>query len=239
MSFTHATANLPLLNQLCLLVPSPHSWLLIANGLWFDGIWDTWHFSCTPSTCAGGSLSSALQCVPLDSLCERLCNLARAEKLTCDSITDPQQVRFTIVWACQSALNCHHHFTAEPEPGPAEQDGHIICLEQTCEEAGATVRGQQYTVAKLFTQVGCWREHHIDWETVTFRVSVHVSLALFDAMVKPCWFLHGRPCGLHTFLSYTYNCTQTRPNGDTHVRKLFALSATCRQAMFTNLPQQF
>ena len=59
--------------------------------------WDTWHFSCTLSLCAGGSLSSAPRCVPLDSLCERLCNLAQAEELNCDSITDPQQVRFAIV----------------------------------------------------------------------------------------------------------------------------------------------
>ena len=50
-----------------------------------------------PSICAGGSLSSAPRCVPLDSLCERLCNLAQAEELNCDSVTDPQQVRFTIV----------------------------------------------------------------------------------------------------------------------------------------------
>ena len=39
--------------------------------------------------------------------------------------------------ACQSALNCHHHFTAEPEPGPAEQDGHISGPQQYTEEAGA------------------------------------------------------------------------------------------------------
>ena len=94
-------------------------------------------FTYTLSIYAGGSLSTALRYVPLDSLCWRLCNLAQAKELNCDSIIDPQQVWLIIVSACQSALNCRNHFTAEPEPGPAEQDGHITGPQRDAEEAGA------------------------------------------------------------------------------------------------------
>ena len=60
-------------------------WGLDCTG-YMQYIVDTWHFSYTPSLCAGGSLSTALWCVPLDSLCERLCNLAQAEELNEKSV---------------------------------------------------------------------------------------------------------------------------------------------------------
>ena len=45
-----------------------------------------------PSLCAG-----VIQCIPLDMLCDVLCNFEHDEELKYDSITDPQQVRFTTV----------------------------------------------------------------------------------------------------------------------------------------------
>ena len=43
----------------------------------------------------------------------------------------------SLLWAFQSALNCRHHFTAEPEPGPGDQDGHITGPQRDAEKAGA------------------------------------------------------------------------------------------------------
>ena len=54
--------------------------------------------------CAGGNLSRAHQCTPLDVLCDALCNIPQQEELKCDLITNPQQVRCTVMaWTfCES-----------------------------------------------------------------------------------------------------------------------------------------
>ena len=45
-----------------------------------------------------------VQCIPLDALCDVLCNLGQEEELKYDLITDPQQVCSSL-WASHSVLS--------------------------------------------------------------------------------------------------------------------------------------
>lgn len=146
--------------------------------------------------CAGGSLpSSAHQYLPLDVLCDVLCNLTQEEELKYDSITDPQQVRWTFVtWTiCVStqgivipfSLQSLSHDLLIRMATALSQNNTLKVLELRSDAL------TQYNDAKLFTQYlmsgvarstsmtqvcigfsSWWRDCHIkcEWATSCFAL---------------------------------------------------------------------